>query len=934
MAFGLNTSKLDDLFDEKNSKNVNLQSICKDLNTSIDKGILGSDDDIHSRTEVFGENINPEPKFTSFFELLIDAVQGDATVIILVIAAFVSLALGFLATADDPSEQYGCIEGLAILAAVFIVSFVTAINDYSKEIQFRKLNKVKENKSVRVLRNGHPATIGAFNLVVGDIVILDTGDAIPADGILIEGFNLVVNQSALTGEAKNIPKSPNSSPFLFAGTQVVEGVGKMIVCRVGPHSEWGKTIAQLATEPDPTPLQEKLETVANIIGYIGLGAAILTFAAQTTHWLYDIYYNPDTGDDIWERAADLVGFLITAITIVVVAVPEGLPLAVTISLAYSMSKMMKDNNLVRKLEACETMGGATDICSDKTGTLTQNKMTVVDCWMAGKRFNGINEISNINNSVSSSIIENFCNNISINSTANITADNTFIGNQTDCAILMMVRNQLNHDFTSTRLSANVYRVDSFSSERKCSSVLVESSNNNSVIVYTKGAAEIVLNMCTRILDGDNERNITNSDKAKLLEMINEMSGRGLRVLCVAYKSIDNENGQRLRKNSTILLEENLCCIAFVGIQDPLRPEAKDAVRQCQDAGLIVRMVTGDNINTAKAIAREAGILTNGNCMEGSEFRKIPEDELPSIIPSLQVLARSSPTDKYILVKALKKMRRVCCVTGDGTNDAPALKKADVGLSMGLCGTEVAKEASDIVLLDDNFASIVKSISWGRCVYDNIRKFLQFQLTVNLVALTTAFVSALCEYGTPLTAVQLLWVNLIMDTLAALALATEPPSPDSLKRKPYGRDDNIISKTMWRNIFCQGIFQLILQYFVLVHGPSFFNIEAHSILHHTLSFNVFVFCQIFNEFNSRRVGNENDVFSGLFNNMMFVSIVALTIIVQVLFIEFGGSYTQTVPLPTNLWLFTILSSSFSIPFGFIYRLIPVGGSDNDKKEKRD
>merc|ERR1712100_264942 len=259
-------------------------------------------------------------------------------------------------------------------------------------------------------------------------------------------------------------------------------------------------------------------------------------------------------------------------------------------------------------------------------------------------------------------------------------------------------------------------------------------------------------------------------------------------------------------------------------------------------------------------------------------------------------------------------RRVCCVTGDGTNDAPALKKA-----------EVAKEASDIVLLDDNFASIVKSISWGRCVYDNIRKFLQFQLTVNLVALTTAFVSALCEYGTPLTAVQLLWVNLIMDTLAALALATEPPSPDSLKRKSYGRDDNIISKTMWRNIFCQGIFQLILQYFVLVHGPSFFNIEAHSILHHTLSFN---------EFNSRRVGNENDVFSGLFNNMMFVSIVALTIIVQVLFIEFGGSYTQTVPLPTNLWLFTILSSSFSIPFGFIYRLIPVGGSDNDKKEKRD
>jgi len=280
------------------------------------------------------------------------------------------------------------------------------------------------------------------------------------------------------------------------------------------------------------------------------------------------------------------------------------------------------------------------------------------------------------------------------------------------------------------------------------------------------------------------------------------------------------------------------------------------------------------------------------------------------------------------------MRRVCCVTGDGTNDAPALKKADVGLSMGLCGTEVAKEASDIVLLDDNFASIVKSISWGRCVYDNIRKFLQFQLTVNLVALTTAFVAALCEYGTPLTAVQLLWVNLIMDTLAALALATEPPSPESLKRKPYGRDDNIISATMWRNIICQGIFQLVLQYIVLVHGPSLFDLEPHSRLHNTLSFNVFVFCQIFNEFNSRRVGNENDIFAGLLDNMMFVFIVLTTMVVQVLFIQYGGSFTQTVPLPLNLWIFSVVSAFLSIPFGFVYRKIPVGEQQPEKKQKVD
>merc|ERR1712063_235488 len=419
----------------------------------------------------------------------------------------------------------------------------------------------------------------------------------------------------------------------------------------------------------------------------------------------------------------------------------------------------------------------------------------------------------------------------------------------------------------------------------------------------------------------NEISLSSETKEELLSMINEMSGRGLRVLCIADRIIDSEI-ERIQNNPDVPIEQQLCCVGIVGIQDPLRPEAKEAVRQCQEAGLYVRMVTGDNINTAKSIATEAGILTDGIAMEGSEFRKLSEEAMMSLVPNLQVLARSSPRDKYILVDVLKKMRRVCCVTGDGTNDAPALKKADVGLSMGLCGTEVAKEASDIVLLDDNFASIVKSISWGRCVYDNIRKFLQFQLTVNLVALTTAFVAALCEYGTPLTAVQLLWVNLIMDTLAALALATEPPSPESLKRKPYGRDDNII---------CQGIFQLVLQYIVLVHGPSLFDLEPHSRLHNTLSFNVFVFCQIFNEFNSRRVGNENDIFAGVLDNMMFVLIAVATVIIQVLFIQFGGDFTQTEPLPLNLWIFTILVSSISIPIGFVYRMIPIPGSESPKQK---
>merc|ERR1712137_262470 len=532
--------------------------------------------------------------------------------------------------------------------------------------------------------------------------------------------------------------------------------------------------------------------------------------------------------------------------------------------------------------------------------------------------------------VSPNVYQRLCENVAINSTANVTAEGQFIGNQTECAMLHMVQKNMDFDFLTSRASATVLRKEAFSSSRKCSSVLLR--ENNAGVIYTKGAAELVLHMCDRICLGNGkEETLSEQKKKELVDMINEMSGRGLRVLCLAYRTLPSSESDKLSGNATVSLEEQLCCAGFVGIQDPLRPEAKEAVRQCQEAGIYVRMVTGDNINTAISIAREAGILTDGLTMEGKEFRRLSEEKTREVVPRLQVLARSSPQDKYMLVDVLKKMRRVCCVTGDGTNDAPALKKADVGLSMGMCGTEVAKEASDIVLLDDNFASIVKSIAWGRCVYDNIRKFLQFQLTVNLVALTTAFVAALCEYGTPLTAVQLLWVNLIMDTLAALALATEPPSDDSLKRKPYGRDDNIISNTMWRNILCQGFFQLVLQYWVLVHAPHFLGLVPQSRLHHTLSFNVFVFCQIFNELNSRRVGNENDIFKGITRNPMFVGISIATVIIQVLFIQFGGDFTQTEPLPLNLWIFTILVSSISIPIGFVYRMIPIPGSESPKQK---
>jgi len=626
---------------------------------------------------------------------------------------------------------------------------------------------------------------------------------------------------------------------------------------------------------------------------------------------------------------DLVDFLIIAITIVVVAVPEGLPLAVTISLAYSVQKMMKDNNLVRKLEACETMGGATDICCDKTGTLTQNRMTVVEAFIGNKSFKIPH---NLKEEFKDHILDSFCENIAINSTAQV-KEEVYVGNPTECALLVFTSKSCGYDYLFVKAAAKILAIESFSSLRKRMSTLVEREKGGNAILYTKGAGEIIIDLCSHYTDANGrEVELTPQIKANFNAVIKDMAQKGLRVISMAHRYVDH-NVAHDNRDELANLENNLTLDAITGIQDPLRPETKDAIARCQSAGVVVRMVTGDNVDTAISIGREAGIYTNGTVMEGAQFRALSDEQKLKEIPRLQILARSSPKDKYDLVNAIKELGGVCCVTGDGTNDAPALKTADVGLSMGICGTEVAKEASDIVLLDDNFASIVKAIAWGRCVYENIRKFLQFQLTVNFVALTTALIAALCEYGTPLTAVQLLWVNLIMDTMAALALATEPPSDKLLQRPPYGRKESLISRTMWRNILSQAALQLVIQYIVLVEGPQLFGLVAHSRLHHTFSFNVFVFCQIFNEFNSRRIGNEHDIFAGVFNNFMFVTIILVTIIVQFLFVQFGGNFTQCAPLPLSLWLYSVLFGVTSILFGFVYRFIPVGEAPNKRKLKR-
>jgi Ca2+-transporting ATPase len=885
----------------------------------------------------FDRNVYPTKPMKNILKLWLEAL-GDTMLIILMVLAVVSIILG-LAFPETPGERkYGWIEGVAIISAVFIVSSVTAINDYQKEKKFRELSKQSNEIEIKVIRGGKNVNVMIEDVLVGDLVELDSGDQVPADGLVVEAFDLRIDESVMTGEPDAIKKSIEDAPFLLSGCQVAEGCGKMLVTGVGVNSEWGKTLLKLTgdDEDDQTPLEEKLDGLAALIGKAGVGFAVATFLVLAAGWLITKIVNVTKGKDkfAWADISQVVRFAVIAVTIVVVAVPEGLPLAVTISLAYSVKKMMKDNNLVRHLAACETMGGATNICSDKTGTLTLNEMRVVKANIANtKYYDGLPHKSDLNDSVLSLLSES----ISVNSKANLAPPKVdsnkeyeVQGNKTEAAMLIMLKD-MDVDYKQIRdhyeLNDKYQVVYTFSSKMKRMGCIIE-NDDKEYILHCKGASEIVLGLCTRYLNADGTTATLNDNKKKeFSDTIEELAKTGLRTLGIAYRHVDRSNEHEWHERD--VMETDLTLISIVGIKDPLRKEVVDAVAQCKRSGIFVRMVTGDNILTAQHIARECGILDDdGIAMEGPDFRKLEDDEIDEILPRLQVLARSSPTDKYKLVKRLKDKGEVVAVTGDGTNDGPALKEADVGLSMGIAGTQIAKEASDIIIMDDNFSSIVKAVLWGRSIFENIRKFLQFQLTVNIVALVVTIVTALTSFilkgndgnnmEPPLTAVQLLWVNLIMDTFAALALATEPPVPELLNRKPYGRTESLITKKMWVSIIGQAIYQLAVLLGLYYFGETI-GIAENKEYNRTVVFNAFVLCQAFNEFNCRKINFELNIFSKLHKSIMFMLIFVVTIVAQALIVTFGGRFTQTVPLHWQQWLLCLGLGVLSIPFGYVIRL---------------
>ncbi|XP_065702045.1 plasma membrane calcium-transporting ATPase 2 isoform X5 [Patagioenas fasciata] len=1046
------------------------EGLCRRLKTSPTEGLAGTAADLEKRKLIFGKNFIPPKKPKTFLQLVWEALQ-DVTLIILEIAAIISLGLSFYqppgegnegcgtatgGAEDEGEAEAGWIEGAAILLSVICVVLVTAFNDWSKEKQFRGLqSRIEQEQKFTVVRGGQVIQIPVAEIVVGDIAQVKYGDLLPADGIFIQGNDLKIDESSLTGESDQVRKSVDKDPMLLSGTHVMEGSGRMLVTAVGVNSQTGIIFTLLgaggeeeekkdkkgvkqedghqlpvdsshssshppsatdgaaganatdnanaslvngkmqdgnmensqnkakqqdgaaAMEMQPlksaeggegddkdkkksnmhkkekSVLQGKLTKLAVQIGKAGLVMSAITVIILVLYFAIDTFV---VNKKQWLPECTpvyvqyFVKFFIIGVTVLVVAVPEGLPLAVTISLAYSVKKMMKDNNLVRHLDACETMGNATAICSDKTGTLTTNRMTVVQAYVGDVHYKEIPDPD----SVPAKTLDLLVNAIAINSayTTKILPPEKEgglprqVGNKTECGLLGFVLD-LKQDYEPVRNlipEEKLYKVYTFNSVRKSMSTVIKMPDG-SFRMYSKGASEIVLKKCSRILNAAGEPRIFRPrDRDEMVKKVIEpMACDGLRTICVAFRDFSSSPEPDWDNENDIL--SDLTCICVVGIEDPVRPEVPEAIRKCQRAGITVRMVTGDNINTARAIAIKCGIIHPGEdflCLEGKEFNRrirnekgeIEQERIDKIWPKLRVLARSSPTDKHTLVKGIidstqVEQRQVVAVTGDGTNDGPALKKADVGFAMGIAGTDVAKEASDIILTDDNFSSIVKAVMWGRNVYDSISKFLQFQLTVNIVAVIVAFTGACITQDSPLKAVQMLWVNLIMDTFASLALATEPPTEALLLRKPYGRNKPLISRTMMKNILGHAVYQLTLIFTLLFVGEKMFKIDSgrnaplHSppSEHYTIIFNTFVMMQLFNEINARKIHGERNVFDGIFRNPIFCTIVLGTFAIQIVIVQFGGKPFSCSPLQLDQWMWCVFIGLGELVWGQVIATIP-------------
>lgn len=877
-----------------------------------------TDSEVLESREKNGINLLTPPKRPSLWKLYLEKFE-DPVVRVLLVAAVFSLIISII------ENEYA--ETIGIIAAILLATGIGFYFEYDASKKFDLLNAVNEETLVKVIRNGRVQEIPRKDIVVGDIVILETGEEIPADGELIDAISLQVNESNLTGEPvinKTIIEADFDEEATYAsnrvmrGTTVVDGHGTMRVLHVGDATEIGKVARQSTEENlEPTPLNIQLTKLANLIGKIGFTVAGLAFAI---FFIKDVVLYFDFGSlngwnewlPVFERT---LKYFMMAVTLIVVAVPEGLPMSVTLSLALNMRRMLSTNNLVRKMHACETMGAITVICTDKTGTLTQNLMQVHEPNFYGLKNGGDLSVDDI----SSLIAEG----ISANSTAFLEDNGTGekpkgVGNPTEVALLLWLNSQ-GRNYLELRENAHILDQLTFSTERKFMATLVESPLIGKKILYIKGAPEIVLGKCKEVVLQDGQRVDAGEYRPTVEAQLLNYQNMAMRTLGFAYKIV----GETEPNDCTELVSGNdLNFLGIVAISDPIRPDVPAAVAKCQSAGIGIKIVTGDTPGTATEIARQIGLWkpetdTEQNRITGVAFAELSDEEALDRIMDLKIMSRARPTDKQRLVQLLQQKGAVVAVTGDGTNDAPALNHAQVGLSMGT-GTSVAKEASDITLLDDSFNSIGTAVMWGRSLYKNIQRFIVFQLTINFVALLIVLLGSVIGTELPLTVTQMLWVNLIMDTFAALALASIPPSENVMLEKPRRSTDFIISKAMRTNILGVGtVFLIVLLGLIYYFEHSAQGMDVHNL---TVFFTFFVMLQFWNLFNARVFGTTDSAFKGLSKSYGMELIVLAILVGQFLIVQFGGAVFRTTPLDWQTWLLIIGVSSMVLWVGELVRLV--------------
>lgn len=837
--------------------------------TDSEKGL--NPEQVEKSRSTYGTNSFVRQSHESLAKRIWDA-STEPMLVMLIFAAIITLAVNI--TRYFTGGEYNFLECVGIFAAIALSVVITIITEGKSAKAFEALNKINEDTLIKVIRNGEPQLITQKEIVVGDIIMIETGDKIVADGRLLSSNDLSVDESALTGESLPVKKDAEfvcqkSTPvaeranMLYSGCFVSAGNGQMLVTGVGNDTEFGQIAQELSSiEKTTTPLQEKLDKLGKQITVLGASAAAIVFAIEVLQFVMNGQLNLDTVSDAF----------ITSIVLIVAAVPEGLPTIVAVSLALNIIKMSKENALVKKMIACETIGCVNIICSDKTGTLTENRMTVQKIYTGG-------ELIDPEQLKDEMLLKNYC----INSNANISEEDgswSFIGNPTEGSLLAAAA-KAGVDYQELRHAADIVRVFPFSSQNKDMSTIVR--ENGKEILYVKGNPEKIISLCTGISEEEKEKNF---------HLMEEFQNKAGRLLAFAHKELEGQYNDEEQDE----VEQGLIYDGFVVISDPLSQDVYESIRNCRSAGIEVKMLTGDNIRTARAIANELHMLDDDHiAVEAADIEKLTDEELKEALKKIQVIARSTPLVKMRVVKLLKEQGNVVAVTGDGINDAPAIKHADVGIAMGIAGTDVTKEASDMVLLDDSFSTIIKAVQWGRGIYENFKRFIQFQLTVNVSSVVVVICSILAGFSAPFTALELLWINIIMDGPPALTLGLEPIRPDLLKHKPTRRNENIISKKMLLRIFVNGIFISVI--FMLQHFKNFLGAAPEEEA--TVLFTLFVLFQLFNAFNCREL-DDTPMFKNLLKNKLMLGVFLLVLILQGIITQFGAAVFETVPLSAAMW----------------------------------